>query len=83
MLDSNSVAQLAQPIIEGIGNSVVPTGSSDPLANVDGSMDGVSMVATTPPQPQHPGPYNLLLAPSSSSPGQVDNIWQPLVNLTA
>ena len=40
------------------------------------------MVTTTPPQPQHPGPYNLLLDPSSSSPGQVDNIWQTLINLT-
>ena len=82
MLDSNSVAQLAKPIIEGIGNSVVPTGPSDPLSNVNGSIDGASMVATTPPQPQHPGPYNLLLDPSISSPGQVDNIWQTLVNLT-
>jgi hypothetical protein len=82
MLDSNSVAQLAQPTIEGIANSVMPTGPSDPLANVNGTIDGASMVTTAPPQPQHPGPYNLLLDPSSSPPGQVDNIWQTLVNLT-
>lgn len=82
ILDSNSVAQLAQPVIEGVHNSVIPTGASDPLANVDGAIDGASMVTTTPPQPQHPGPYNLLLDPSSSPPGQVDNIWQTLVNLT-
>ena len=82
MLDSNSVAQLAQPIIEGVSNSVTPTGPSDPLANVDGILDGASMVTTAPPHPQHPGPYNLLVDPSSSPPGQVDNIWQTLVNLT-
>jgi len=82
MLDSNSVAQLAQPTIDGISNSVTPTGPSDPLANVDETIVGASMVVTTPPQPQHPGPYNLLIDPSSSPPGQVDNIWQTLVNLT-
>ncbi len=82
MLDSNSVAQLAQPTIEGIVNSVMPTGPSDPLANVNGTIDGASMVTTAPPQPQHPGPYNLLLNPNSSPPGQVDNIWQTLLNLT-
>ena len=54
MLDSNSVAQLAQPTIEGVSNSVTPTGPSDPLANVDGILDGASMVTTAPPQPQHP-----------------------------
>ena len=32
MLDSNSVAQLAQPTIEGISNSVTPTGPSDPVS---------------------------------------------------
>jgi len=82
MLDSNSVAQLAQPTIEGIFNSVMPTGPSDPLANVNGTIDGASMVTTAPPQPQHPGPYNLLLNPNSGPPGQVDNIWQTLINLT-
>ena len=82
MLDSNSVAQLAQPTIEGVSNSVTPTGPSDPLANVDGILDGASMVTTAPPQPQHPGPYDLLVNPSNSPPGQVDNIWQTLVNLT-
>ena len=82
MLASNSVAQLAQPTIEGISNSVTPTGPSDPLAKVNETIVGASMVVTPPPQPQHPGPYNLLINPSSSPPGQVDNIWQTLVNLT-
>ena len=35
MLDSNSVGQIAGPIIEGVSNSVTPVSSSDPLSAID------------------------------------------------
>jgi len=82
VLDSNSVGQMAGPTIEGISNSVTPTGSADPLADIDSSIEGATMVATRPPDPVHPGPYQLLVDPGSRPPGQVDNIWQTLLNIT-
>ena len=81
MLDSNSVGQLAGPIIEGVGNSVSPLSSSDPLSSIDEVTDGISMVQTSPPAPIHPSTYELLVG-RESAPGQVDNIWQTLINIT-
>ena len=81
MLESNSVGQLAGPIIEGVSNSVTPVSSSDPLSEIDQLTDGVSMVQTTPPTPVHPSTYQLL-AGSEGAPGQVENIWQTLINIT-
>ena len=49
MLDSNSVGQLAGPIIEGVSNSVTPVSPSDPLSSIDSVTDGISMVQTSPP----------------------------------
>lgn len=82
VLESNSVGQMAGPTIEGVSNAVTPTGSSDPLSDVDGAIEGATMAVTTPPEPTHPGPYQLLVDPDSRPPGQVDNVWQTLVNLT-
>ncbi len=81
MLESNSVGQLAGPIIEGVSNSVTPVSSSDPLSEIDQLTDGVSMVQTSPPTPVHPSTYQLL-AGSEGAPGQVENIWQTLINIT-
>jgi len=81
MLDSNSVGQLAGPIIEGVSNSVSPVSSSDPLSSIDAVTDGVSMVQTSPPDPVHPSTYQLLLN-QNDAPGQVLNIWQTMVNIT-
>ena len=81
MLDSNSVGQLAGPIIEGVGNSVSPVSSSDPLSSIDAVTDGISMVQTSPPDPVHPSIYQLLLN-QNDAPGQVLNIWQTMVNIT-
>ena len=73
MLESNSVGQLAGPIIEGVSNSVTSVSPSDPLSEIDQLTDGVSMVQTTPPTPIHPSTYQLL-AGSEGAPGQVENI---------
>ena len=81
MLESNSVGQLAGPIIEGVSNSVTSVSPSDPLSGIDQLTDGVSMVQTTPPTPVHPSTYQLL-AGSEGAPGQVENIWQTLINIT-
>ena len=81
MLDSNSVGQLAGPIIEGVGNSVTSVSSTDPLSGIDEVTEGVSMVQTAPPAPVHPSTYELLVE-TASAPGQVENIWQTLINIT-
>jgi len=81
MLDSNSVGQLAGPIIDGVSNSVTPVSSSNPLSEIDQVTDGFSMVQTSPPVPVHPSTYELL-ADTDGAPGQVENIWQTLINIT-
>ena len=81
MLDSNSVGQIARPIIEGVSNSVTPVSSSDPLSAIDSVTDGISMVQTSPPEPVHPSTYELL-SNQEDAPGQVLNIWQTIVNIT-
>ena len=81
MLDSNSVGQLAGPIIEGVSNSVSPVSPSDPLSSIDAVTDGVSMVQTSPPDPEHPSTYQVLLN-QNDAPGQVLNIWQTMINIT-
>ena len=81
MLDSNSVGQLAGPIIEGVSNSVTPVSSSDPLSSIDAVTQGIGMVQTSPPEPAHPSTYQLLVD-QDNSPGQVFNIWQTMINIT-
>ena len=81
MLDSNSVGQIARPIIEGVSNSVTPVSSSDPLSAIDSVTEGISMVQTSPPEPVHPSTYELL-SNQEDAPGQVLNIWQTIVNIT-
>ncbi|MEE3315952.1 MAG: hypothetical protein VX184_03825 [Candidatus Thermoplasmatota archaeon] len=81
MLDSNSVGQLAGPIIEGVSNSVTPVSPSDPLSSIDSVTDGISMVQTSPPEPVHPSTYQLLLN-QDGTPGEVLNIWQTMINIT-
>jgi len=81
MLDSNSVGQIAGPIIEGVSNSVTPVSSSDPLSAIDSVTDGISMVQTSPPEPVHPSTYQLL-SNQENAPGEVLNIWQTIINIT-
>ena len=81
MLDSNSVGQLAGPIIEGVSNSVTPVSPSDPLSSIEAVTDGISMVQTSPPEPVHPSTYELLVN-QDGTPGQVLNIWQTMINIT-
>tara|TARA_B100000686_G_scaffold341827_1_gene419868 strand:- start:1638 stop:5717 length:4080 start_codon:yes stop_codon:yes gene_type:complete len=39
------------------------------------------MTSSSPPDPEHPAPYDLLLT-GGNNPGMVDNIWQTLFNIT-
>ena len=81
-LSSNSVSQLVEPKIEAIKQSVKSSDVANPISHVGPSLDGISIVQTTPPEPIHPAPYGLLLDGSSRPPGFVENIWQTLFNIT-
>ena len=81
-LSSNSVSQLVEPKIEAIKQSVKSSDGTDPISHAGPSLDGLSFVQTTPPEPVHPAPYDLLLDGSSRPPGFVENIWQTLFNIT-
>ena len=81
-LSSNSVSQSVEPKIEAIKQSVSSSDGTNPISHAGPSLDGLSIVQTTPPEPMHPAPYGLLLDGSSRPPGFVENIWQTLFNIT-
>ena len=80
-LGSNSVSPLADSRIDAVRDSVTTAEPNSPISDVGPSIDGLSMVSTSPPAPQHPAPYDLLLT-GGNNPGMVDNIWQTLFNIT-
>ncbi len=81
-LDSNSVSPVAEPRIQAIRDSVKSSDHSSPISEAGPSIDGLSMINTSPPTPKHPAPYDLLLNSSNRPPGFVENIWQTLFNIT-
>ena len=80
-LGSNSASSIADSRIDAVRDSVISSDPSSPVSEVGPSIDGLSMVSSSPPAPQHPEPYDLLLT-GGNSPGMVDNIWQTLFNIT-
>ena len=80
-LSSNSVSPLADSRIDVVRDSVISSDPSSPITEVGPSIDGLSLVGTSPPEPEHPAPYDLLLT-GGNNPGMVENIWQTLFNIT-
>tara|TARA_B100000945_G_scaffold312718_1_gene307661 strand:+ start:3747 stop:8138 length:4392 start_codon:yes stop_codon:yes gene_type:complete len=80
-LDSNSVSPLADARIDAVRDSVKSSDPSSSISEVGPSIDGLSMTSSSPPDPEHPAPYDLLLT-GGNNPGMVDNIWQTLFNIT-
>ena len=80
-LGSNSVSPLADSRIDAVRDSVTSSDPDTPISEVGPTIDGISLVSTSPPQPEHPAPYDLLLT-GGNNPGMVDNIWQTLFNIT-
>ena len=80
-LGSNSVSPLADARIDAVRDSVVSSAPDRPISVVGPTIDGLSLVSTSPPAPEHPAPYDLLLT-GGNNPGMVDNIWQTLFNIT-
>ena len=80
-LGSNSVSPLAESRIDAVRDAVASSDPDSPISEVGPSIEGLSMVSTSPPSPEHPAPYDLLLT-GGNNPGMVDNIWQTLFNIT-
>ena len=80
-LGSNSVSPLADARIDAVRDAVISSGPDSPISVVGPAIDGLSLVSTSPPAPEHPAPYDLLLT-GGNNPGMVDNIWQTLFNIT-
>ena len=82
LLKTNSVSPVAEPRIESIRESVKSSDTSSVISEAGPSIDGLSMVQTSPPESDHPAPYDLLMNGSNRPPGFVENIWQTLFNIT-
>ena len=82
VLDSNSVGQIAGPSLDAVRDGVSESGPNQPLSSIGESLIDSSMVETSPPLPEHPLPYNVILGIDDGPTGQVDNVWQTLVNIT-
>ena len=80
-LEDNSVSPLADSRIDAVRDSVTSSDPDSPISEVGPSIEGLSLVSTSPPAPEHPAPYDLLLT-GGNNPGMVDNIWQTLFNIT-
>ena len=76
-LGSNSVSPLADSRIDAVRDSVTSSEPDSPISEVGPTIEGISLVSTSPPSPEHPAPYDLLLT-GGNNPGMVDNIWQTL-----
>ena len=80
-LEDNSVSPLADSRIDAVRDSVTSSDPDSPISEVGPSIEGLSLVSTSPPAPEHPAPFDLLLT-GGNNPGMVDNIWQTLFNIT-
>ena len=81
IINTNSIGSLAESKIENINNLVSPSGNSDPLSNIGQGVNNISLIDTNPPVPSHPDAYDLAIS-GASRPGEVNNIWQTLINVT-
>ena len=82
MISSDSVSQLAGPLLDQVRVGVQDTSVADPLHDIDEALDDVSMLETAPPEVIHPEPYVILTDENSRPPGEVRTIWSTLFNLT-
>jgi len=82
ILESNSVSASAQPRIDAVRAAAIPSGPENALSQVGTALHGAQMVETSPPNPSHPMPYDLLVGSNDRPPGFVDNVWQTLFNIT-
>lgn len=82
VVSSDSVSNLAGPLLDQVRVGVHETSIADPLHDIDEALDDVSLVDTTVPAPIHPEPYRILTDENSRPPGEVRTIWSTLFNLT-
>ena len=81
IINTNTIGSLAEPKIDNIDNLVSPSGDSDPLSNIGQGVKNISLIETNPPVPSHPDAYDLAIS-GANRPGQVNTIWQTLINVT-
>ena len=81
IINTNTIGSLAEPKINNIDNLVSPSGDSDPLSNIGQGVNNISLIETNPPVPSHPDAYDLVIS-DANRPGQVNTIWQTLINVT-
>ena len=81
IINTNTIGSLAEPKIDNIDNLVSSSGDSDPLSNIGQGVKNISLIDTNPPVPSHPDAYDLAIS-GASRPGEVNNIWQTLINVT-
>ena len=82
VLDSNSVGQIAGPALDAVRDGISESGPNQPLSSIGESLVDSSMTDTSPPSPDHPLPYNVILGIDDGETAPVDNVWQTLFNIT-
>lgn len=79
--DDDEVGLMATGSLAGVEAGLRDSGSSDPLAEVNTQMAKIGLRDTTPPDPEHPRPYELLLDEDTQPPGFPTNLLDSLFGL--
>ncbi len=79
LIDDSSVIIEANQALDQVRLEVRESDGGDPLARLDGALDGVTMQPTASPQVMHPDPYDMMLNPDNHPTEWADNMWGTLL----
>ena len=76
-----SVITEANQALDQVRLEVRESDGGDPLARLDGALDGVTMQPTAPPPVMHPDPYDMMLNPDNHPDEWAENMWGTLLTV--
>ena len=79
LIDDSSVITEANQALDQVRLEVRESDGGDPLARLDGALDGVTMQPTATPQVMHPDPYDMMLNPDNHPDEWANNMWGTLL----
>lgn len=79
--DDSDVGLMATGSLSGVEASLRDSGPSDPLEEVNTQMAKIALRDTSPPSPDHPRPYELLLNEDTQPPNFPSNLLDTLFGL--
>ena len=78
-LSDPGISASAENALEQIRLEERPVGEEDPMGRLEESLGNLQMVDTTPQQPIHPTPYEMILSPDNHPDEWANNIWGTLL----